>query len=453
MPFEWHEVQSYGTGSGVQSSGTGSGVQSCGTGSGVQSCGTGSGVRGPVEWHQVQSCDTGSATGSNRVTPGPPLRVLGSRTVELVPGGELVTRPSIPAGRDPDPASSWSVRPYRCGDEESLVRLFHQVFHRSITVDHWRWKFRGYATPVENVWLAADEEDQPVFHYAGIPCRLSLPTGEERVMVAVDAMTTRTYRRRGVFTTVVRHAHDEWRRAGIRLVLGLPNDRWGSRIQALGYVPLFPLAWRIRPLRPEALVMRRLGLAGLGRWSWVGRSWNRVWGPHGAAERGLEVDEVFRAGEELDALWRRVDAGGSISLVRDSQWVQWRYLESPQLRYRLLVARRRGEAVGYVAYRLDETQSRCFGFLPELVTAPGETGVWRALLRAALERLVADGAEAVATLAVAGTPASRALAGRGFLWSWGAFPFHTVFLDPGFPRDTLSDPHGWTLTGGEFDVL
>ncbi len=43
-------------------------------------------------------------------------------------------------------------------------------------------------SPVENVWLAVDA-DGPIFHYAGIPTRYRLPTGEATAMVSVDTMT------------------------------------------------------------------------------------------------------------------------------------------------------------------------------------------------------------------------------------------------------------------------
>src|SRR5213594_2611005 len=128
-------------------------------------------------------------------------------------------------------AADWSIRAYCAGDEGALVALFERVFGRSISEAHWRWKLKQPPSPVENVWLAVDE-DRPVFHYAGIPTRYRLPAGEVTAMVSVDTMTAPEFQRRGLLSAVGRHVYDTWRAAGVPFVIGLPNQRWGSRTGA-----------------------------------------------------------------------------------------------------------------------------------------------------------------------------------------------------------------------------
>ncbi len=170
----------------------------------------------------------------------------------------------------------WHLRPFRPGDEAELIRLLERGFGKRLEERAWHWKLRQRGSPVENVWLAVDTEDRPIFHYGGIPRALRLGGEQRDVMIAVDSATDPDFRRRGILTAGASAAHQAWSAAGFALVLGLPNEQWGSRVPALGWRPLFPLKWCIRPLRPERLVARRLGLPVLGRLAFAGRLWRSL---------------------------------------------------------------------------------------------------------------------------------------------------------------------------------
>jgi hypothetical protein len=73
----------------------------------------------------------------------------------------------------------------------------------------------------------------------------------ETVIVSVDAKTAREYRRQGLLTRGASLAFANWRANGVAFTLGMPNENWGSRTDALGWIRLFPLQWLVRPVRPE----------------------------------------------------------------------------------------------------------------------------------------------------------------------------------------------------------
>src|SRR5262245_5142496 len=244
---------------------------------------------------------------------------------------------------------AWTIRAYQPGDERALAALFERVFGRPIGEAHWRWKLKQLPSPVENVWLAV-HDGAPIFQYAAIPTRYRLPEGEATAMVSVDTMTAPEFQRRGLLSTIGRHAYEAWRAAGIPFVIGLPNERWGSRASALGWQPLFSLQWLVRPLRPEALLARRMGLPALARLTPLGALWNGLASTRAQMDRSIRVHPIDRAGPELDRLWRRCAADTPFSVVRDSAWVNWRYLDAPSLGYRVLLAERNGGPAGYAAY-------------------------------------------------------------------------------------------------------
>jgi hypothetical protein len=352
----------------------------------------------------------------------------------------------------PTQAQTWTIRPYRAGDERALTALFGRVFGRAISEERYRWKLRQPPTPVENVWLAVDG-DAPIFHYAGIPTRYRLPGGEALAMVSVDTMTAPEFQRRGLLSAVGRAVYDTWRAAGVAFVIGLPNERWGSRAGALGWEPLFDLQWLARPLRPEAILARRLRLPALARLAPLGAAWNALWRLRLRRDPAVRVRLVERAGPEFDQLWERCGADAAASVVRDSAWVNWRYLDAPAFGYRVLLAERDGRPAGYAAYRVEAHAAGVAGFIAELFAAQADRPARRTLIAETLAALRAAGADNAVTLAVPGSPLERDLRGAGFLYSRGAFGVQIVPLDPGLPLGVLRDPRSWNMAGGDFDVI
>ncbi len=346
-------------------------------------------------------------------------------------------------------STQWRVRPMRAGDEAGLRGLLERGFGRRLEQADWRWKFKLRPSPVENVWLAADGDGRPIFHYGGMPRRLRLDGAERDVMIAVDSVTESEFRRRGILTAGVRAAHRAWAEAGFACVLGLPNEQWGSRVQALDWRPIFSLTWLIRPLRPEQLLAQRLKLPAQDRLDFAGRL-NRPQ-PRDPPDPSFEVDEVERLGDEVGAVAAACASEGLLMPARDGAWLDWRYVACPLHRYRMLAAHRAGRLAGYLVYRFDRDSRH--GFIAELLTRPGDGGARQALAVAVAERLDRRGAVAVAALAAHDSALFWALRRAGFLPRREAFSVRCVPLADDFDPEALRDPCRFWLQGGDFDVI
>jgi hypothetical protein len=351
-------------------------------------------------------------------------------------------------------APPWTIRPYRPGDETALAALFARVFGRPISEAHWRWKLTGHAFPVPNVFLGVvpspDHGDRPVFQYAGIPVRYRGPDGDAMALTAVDAMTDPEFRRQGLLTAVGRHAHDRWREAGASFVIGLPNDRWGSRAAALGWRDLFPLTWRIRPLHIDRTVDRWFGRAAKRAVTPLDRGWNRYWQWRTKGDPTVRINRVTSA-EGFDRLWHAREAHRvphtSFTIVRDRHWIEWRYLSAPDTRYTVWLADWAGDPVGHCVARIQELEGHRVGYIAEFSAVDDDPMTQRMLLTEAAAELSREGAEFAAALAVPGTPAHRALGRAGFLFSWGSFRVHAV------PLRHAGVPSFTDVSGGDFDVV
>ena len=354
------------------------------------------------------------------------------------------TDPGAPA------AFTGQIRPYAPGDEDQLVSLFERCFGRAASREHWRWKLKTQPSPVENVWVAEDA-GRLVFQYAAIPTRFQLPGGPATVMTGADAMTAPEYRRRGLLSQGLHTAHAAWRAAGIPFILGLPNDQWGTRINSLGWQPLHRLQWYVCPIRPVARLTA--GRPWLRLLTPLDPLWNRAAGLLRRPLPGITVRPLSVAGAEIDTLWASARLGYAVAACRDSQWVNWRYLQPPSLHYRLLLAERAGLPVGYAAYRLESAGQRRVALLADLFAARHDSDSRRALLARVLRDSWTSGADTVATLALPDTPLAHSLRRAGFVVGRALFGVYLNPLAGSVSLDGLRDPQQWCLAGGDFDAL
>ena len=347
--------------------------------------------------------------------------------------------------------SSITVRPYHDADIPGLVELFAQVFDNRITAEHWRWKLEVNRAAGGNAWLAVSG-DRPVFQYAGIAQRYRFLEREVVGIVSVDAMTHPDFRRRGLLTKVTAQAFAAWRDGGAAFTIGMPNDQWGSRTQALGWIELFPLRWLALPLRPEVFLARRLKLPWLRHARWASTLWERHLRARLRRDPRIEISAVTHADTGFDALWARLRDQQSFAAVRDSAWVNWRFLGSPLRKYEVLAARRGESTLGYIAYRIVTADGHVSIRLAEIITARDDRGTRDQLLAALMDRATAVGADVIASLALPDTEHAGWLRRRGF-FRGPAFSVQLVPLTAHLPLERLKHQREWLLNGADFDVI
>ena len=343
-----------------------------------------------------------------------------------------------------------TIRSYQSGDEHDLVTFLGGPFDHAAGLEHYRWKLRHWPSTAANVWLGT-AGGKPVFHYGGIPLRFSLNGSVVPAMISVDAMTAPKFRRQGLLTRGASSAFAEWKARSVAFTLGLPNERWGSRVEALGWQRLFPLQWLIRPLRPEVFAARRLGIPWLRHATIIGAVWKRMFESPSHRHPQIELEEITRVDDRFDDLWDRLRKDAGFCAVRDSAWVQWRFLSSPSRKYDVTLARRGRVPVGYAATYIARDASKTSAFLAELIGLSNDPSGQESLLAEVIASANDAGADVVAALAVPGT-APYALLLRARFLRGPAFPVHIVpFAD--LPISRMREPGNWYLNGADFDVI
>jgi GNAT superfamily N-acetyltransferase len=146
--------------------------------------------------------------------------------------------------------------------------------------------------------------------------------------------------------------------------------------------------------------------------------------------------------EEFTLLARNVGSRYGTCVERSAEYLNWRYLRHPLVRYELLTARRGTELMSYVVFSQTEEDAKIvdlFGF--------GDTTMWNALMAHVLLRLRARAVLTVSTPVLATDPWA------GLLRKWGFRPREkspVVVCELGRTAATSQDlPSPWFLMDGD----
>lgn len=219
------------------------------------------------------------------------------------------------------------LRTFQRGDEQVLLHALQRILGSGTpeghprTMETWRWRYEqnpaGRGTDL--ILLALDETGGVpcvVGQFAGTPVRLydrgTMRMGVHAADQMVDPKVRQGLRRPGLLVQMAR----EWCRLHLHpgiheVVYGFPNVAHFRIGRALA---------RYEVVRTQTILYcEPLGVPRRGH--------------------GVDVEEFFNAGPEFDSFFNKVAGEFSLTAWRDAQYVRWRYLDHPEFKYRLFVAR------------------------------------------------------------------------------------------------------------------
>jgi GNAT superfamily N-acetyltransferase len=331
---------------------------------------------------------------------------------------------------------------YTPDQRAALVSLLARVGTTQLSDEEFAWWFERNPAGEGIVSLAVDEGE--VVGVAAMSFfRTALNGIETRLAIPVNVATDPRYRGQGVFSTLERENEAAAAASGSPLTVTFPNGAsYPIFMSRLGWIDLPRLRLWARPLSAGAVVRYALGRSGE-------EGGLKAPDPAPATIAGLEVRLVDRFGPEMDELGRRAAIGYGSHFVRDAEYFNWRYLDSPR-DYRCFGAYRSRELVGVAVVGHTFKHGVSAGFLADLVAAPDGREETRALLSRALAE-VRGGADALVLLPPPSRTQRRALVRAGFAPTNKKLRFIGKPLHDGVHVDVRSG--AWHFTLGDFDFF
>jgi len=294
-----------------------------------------------------------------------------------------------------------------------------------------------------------------------IPIRVIL-SGKVRIAsLALDPVIDPAYQQAGVLAALLGDLFDLSAKEGIAFTYAFPGEAsYGTDMEKAGYKNIGAIPLLLRPLNPERLATKTAHGHPPARAASIAR---RVWRTAAPVARpealpGLEIAEVDYFDGSFAVFWERVQHQFKAMVVRDTTYLNWRFVDVPNRDYTAFAARSEGEIRGFIVLRAAPLGQFSAGLIVDMVVEASAEG--RAAARLLLDRAHShfrnQDLDLVASLALRHTDEFRLLRSMGF-WVCPKFleprPFRLFVRsndESGSTRLTY-DLKNWFLMMGDYD--
>ncbi|MDH5202642.1 MAG: GNAT family N-acetyltransferase [Nitrospirota bacterium] len=207
-----------------------------------------------------------------------------------------------------------TIRLYKPGDEQGIINLFKEIFKREMTLEEWQWKYTGRGNKKVYSSVTVNENNQIVAHYGGIPHRMMYQGREVYGLAIGDVMVQPHYREFKLFRELAALVPDEAAIDGFILGYGFPQERLLRLSEKLG---LYEKIEDVFEANKEVQFHKNM---------------NRLL---------YKFFPMTYDDKRIDILWESVKKDFGLSVVRDREYLKWRYEKHPLFSYELWGLRKR----------------------------------------------------------------------------------------------------------------
>ena len=353
----------------------------------------------------------------------------------------------------------WSIRSYKEGDEHRINALFNTIFHKSRTLERWKWEFKG--NPEGFKALIAEHGKDVIAHLGAL--HRTIKIGQERCLASleVDGMTHPDFTRRGIFVALGKRLLSESEKEGIAIVIGFPNENALPGHREMDCIELFTPPVMIRPINFQVLSKKLFGNRVL-RWlsqlsgKFVFRVVFRVKKPN--MEKNVTFTTIGKFDERFDNFWEEASTSHTVILRRDRRYMNWRYADHPEKHYQIFVAEKEEKLLALVVVRVMEHFDLISGAIVDILALPGYENAAHALMLKAMEHLTEKKVDLIACLMPKSSDYNRLLRKCGFVKCPRKLnpkeePFIIYPVSKDIDMGIAKNPDNWFITWGDTDVV
>jgi GNAT superfamily N-acetyltransferase len=347
------------------------------------------------------------------------------------------------------------VLPYHKAEREAVFAFIRTVYPKersALQIHQWDWKYRERPPdngPAPHLLLMKDRR-KIIGMYGAVFLRVSVLGKIRWVANYCDLIIHPDYRGRGLSRRLIRAMYEEyptgfgWQtRAGLRATQSLSVSR-SACIVPLVKVVDFKCLLQYGGVRQHVTRCSRHLTASMRR---TARHIREI-----SDREGVTVARKDTFDRGVNNLWQRARRDYPVIGVRDRNYLDWRFLCRPDVRYKLHEASKGNETVGYLVLRSHVRAGIKIGYLVDFLVDGGDPGIIGALFHKAVASLRSEG---VGIILCRATSHSY----RRILKRLGFFPLIWMRRTQFHPRDASNDPkirifrdpRNWFLTMGDGD--
>jgi GNAT superfamily N-acetyltransferase len=345
----------------------------------------------------------------------------------------------------------WSIRKFQKGDEDQIRALLG--VDRGVPRDKqlWQWLYhKGPAGPAI-IWVAVIGQ-RIIGHSAVLPLYMKIGNQTCKGSLGIDIMVHPDYRRHGILASFRNSTYDYFTQNGISLTCGLVSDRILSIYRKLQTTEVDELPLLVKIVSWRDVLKTRYKIP-----YWAGSLLGYLW-EHlihrmpSLPETDIQIEPVSVFDKRMDDFWRKASVIKPIMVVKDMKYLNWKYVEKPGNEYKLFIAKRKNEIVGYMVLTR-EKDKLTQGNIADFLTLPQENEGARALIAEAVRYFQKEGIALISCWMFKDTPYFNIMNKLGFIRKYSGLRLGFRLRDPNLSKDFFVDPGNWYYVRADNDTM
>lgn len=359
--------------------------------------------------------------------------------------------------------TAWTHRIYKEGDEQNIFDLVKAVWGEQVPdkeqwIKGWKWMFTENPAGSPIIWLA-EHDGKLVGEYPLVMADMKIGNKIVKVAQIADTMTHPEYRRQGIAFTLGREALTQLRRQGAYLAFGFPtDDAYPLHIKS-GWLDICAVPVMLKPLNLRNVLKeyltRNMLLLGI---------------PYIIAK--LTLKTIFRAkkipknnrliinrisyfDDRFNDFWEQISNDYNIIMVRNKNYLNWRYVDVPNMEYTIYVAEKDDEVCGYMVLSRKYQHQLIFGQILDIIAIDPQhqQNVVQCLISKAVEHFEREKVDAVFSRIVTGRYFHSFLKTSFVPYIWSKNRFIIYNASPYLSVELLKNPKNWFIQLGDLPMV
>jgi RimJ/RimL family protein N-acetyltransferase len=346
----------------------------------------------------------------------------------------------------------WSVRAYKEEDKDKLIEIYRREWGQSAAekfASRWRWEFESSPNnPRQAPYVLILQYHNIVVGFlAGIAVNLSVGGRMHNMLWIVDYVTDPRHRGRG--DKLVKKAIQAF-----TTIAGFPDNSLGNLLKRLGILNICSLPLFVRPLNMNYIVgtfVRNkyiIKIAGIlldGIFELVFKR-NVCQGV-----KDVSITKAFSFDDRIDRFWSEIHSDYHCIVVRNKEYLNWRFVTCPVEHYTILFAKKKGEILGYIILRCATKNGTRIGYIVDTLAKLTQKGVAQCLISEAIEHFRTENVHKIVCY-VKNKRIQRLLNANGFFRWRSSCRLAGYTNAPDISVKAFKNPENWFLTRGDSDL-
>jgi hypothetical protein len=252
------------------------------------------------------------------------------------------------------------IRPYQESDEQGIFKLDRSVEEHEYNrrdIENWEWKYKGANPAGDAIIYVCENKDEIIAHFAAIPMKYWSGNQEVTASHSIAMMVKPEWQKRGLVKFVTDKVIKELEEKQIPFTYGYPNE-------AAHLLHKTFMAY-------EDITMQKLYQVDLNS--------ERPKMDLSLPE-GVKFSEIDKFDAFVDALWNNTKNDYNTLVVRTADFLNWRYIARPDIKYHAFGLFKGSELLGYCILKLYQDGDIQRGHFVDIFTTHADISTFQMLV-------------------------------------------------------------------------